>query len=306
MISWKDGLLKKRSVDLRQIPTKKPMWTTSYWITKDGNVFKRHYNYVSKTSEWGDMVSPILNDAGAQGYITDHWLPVETCIALAWLKRAPDGATKVKVNDGKLHVDDIEWVTAEVSEDEFDDVGEKWSTLKWKCGACTCDPSYKISNRGRLKNGKGDITRGFWFNGRRWAAVKGAGLVPLTTAAKLDPNTFYLTPAIKQAYECLLNDETPDQLARYAGIGINTAWSYAWHACQHVTKKEAKRIASIVISDDLWRILTRLYNDQDKRLGQSLTELMGAVEKEDSDISSTDYSMNELKVGRLLIKKVYG
>ena len=131
--------------------------------------------------------------------------------------------------------------------------------------------------------------------------MKGAGLVPLTTAAKLDPNTFYLTPAIKQAYECILNDETPNQLARYAGIGINTAWSYVWHACQHVTKKEAKRIASIVISDDLWRILTRMYNDQDKRLGQSLTELMG-----DSDISSSDYSMNELKVGRLLIKKVYG
>ena len=150
------------------------------------------------------------------------------------------------------------------------------------------------------------MTRGYWFDDFRWAAVKGAGLVPLTVAAKLQPNMVYLRPSIKQALDCVLNGETPQDLSDCAGIGLETAWSYTWSACQHLTQTEARYVASNIIDDDLWSLLERMYEDGDSRLGASLTELMDYAVEEVDDFSSSDCPFGELKVARLLLRKVYG
>jgi len=80
--------------------------------------------------------------------------------------------------------------------------GEIWTPLKqaraWRYGAAALvPPAYKISSEGRLMSPSSAITRGFLFNGRRWATAKGAGLVDLTTtttAARLRQDVPKLAP----------------------------------------------------------------------------------------------------------------
>jgi hypothetical protein len=104
--------------------------------------------------------------------------------------------------------------------------GETWHQRKgahsWRCGVVHCgDAGYEISNRGRLKSPR-DVTSGFYFDDRRWAAVKGCGLVDLTTCARLRKNVVYLPPANKHATDALDSGHKPSDLAKASGVC--TAW----------------------------------------------------------------------------------
>jgi len=59
----------------------------------------------------------------------------------------------------------------------------------------------------------GAVTRGFLFNGRRWAAAKGAGLVDLKSAARLSQDATKPAPRILAAIDALGAGASPTDLA---------------------------------------------------------------------------------------------
>jgi hypothetical protein len=122
-----------------------------------------------------------------------------------------------------IHAKHLSWDVSEQHSSESPiREGETWHQLKgahsWRCGVVHCgEAGYEISNRGRLKSPSGDVTSGFYFDGRRWAAVKGSGLVDLTTCARLRKNVVYLPPAIKHSTDALGSGHN---LAKASGVQL--------------------------------------------------------------------------------------
>ena len=133
------------------------------------------------------------------------------------------------------------------------------------------------------------MTAGFWFDGRRWAAVRGAGLVDLWTAAGII-RAERLPPAVRMARSALLAGGAPADLAAAAAITEGTAWTYFCRAAQHVPGDELRRRVPALVGERLWSALLRLRGDA--RLGGPLGELAGLV-------VSTDGTLSQLRLGRL-------
>ena len=234
MLTWRDGVVQCPEGAAREIP-QAHAYSRSLWCTKDGAIRPRIYNFVSQTWTWEDPVPPlIVHDDGRLGVRdfgigTSGWMPLEVVIALAWRKRQPDSPMRASVEEGHpMEARYIRWAV----EEDVDDAqrtmpGEVWKPLKWKVGLISCDGrGYKLSSLGRLKSPSGAITKGHFYDGKRWAAVAGVGLVDLTTAAKLIPNVVVLPPAIKSAADAMYQGVPPEEYADDAGVEVGTAWSY--------------------------------------------------------------------------------
>ena len=305
LITWKDGLRNGPDGYCRQVPTKQEPWASTLWITKDGTARRRYFDILSQKSRWAETTAPlVLSESGHEGYITDHFLNIETCICLAWRTRIPGSPTRVIV-DGPPDFDSFSWEEEEGKEDEREIRGEKWTKLAWRIGAVTCDPSYRISSFGRLMNKDGDVTAGYWFDDRRWAGVKGSGLVDLTTAAKLRPNIIYLTPSIKQAADCIVNGKSPSELADAAYISINTAWTYFWSAAQHAPPSILSRVAPRILCLDMWELLQDMAEEGNPLMGGRLNDLKEFVEDtlDDGDFSNSEDKYGQLHFARLCLSK---
>ena len=172
MISrWRDGLVSSPDGPARQIPQKRPVWSGALFITKDGSARRRYYDIVQKRWHWDRQPAQmVMSDTGRLGLFIDHWLCLEVCVALAWLRRQPESATRVILEPGDaIHVDNIRWQQAEDVDGGGAIAGERWKPLKSKCGCVPIADGYQISTAGRLKNQRDEITTGFWYNGTRAA-----------------------------------------------------------------------------------------------------------------------------------------
>jgi hypothetical protein len=202
----------------------------------------------------------------------------------------------------------LRWDVPEDS-DEADasvDGAELWYPMKgaraWRCGVVSCsDAGYAISDRGRLKSPSGDITSGFHFDGRRWAAVKGCGLVDLTTCARLRKNVVYLPPAIKHAADALGSGHTPTDLAQASDVQLGTAWSYFTRAAQHLDARTLSRVVPPLVGPRMWAVLMNMRQSRDPRLGGTLTELMEVCTEGTPGAVARDYPMEKLRLARLAV-----
>ena len=189
-IIWPHGLERGPDGPCRELP-QRFTWTSSCWCTKDGVVRRRYYN--SRTGVWTWAEQPlemVINDEGRPGYYFHWWLPIDRCICLAWCHRHEDSKNMTYHTNGKAFIAKyLRWEKPDTNAEEGEIEGEVWKPLKgvfsWNCGIVKCDSRYMISSKGRLMDPDGAVTRGFYYDGRRWAACRGAGLIDLTTCARL-------------------------------------------------------------------------------------------------------------------------
>ena len=308
IIRWCDGLeTMPNGAACRQLP-QKHVWSSTVWCSADGVLWRRYYNPVSKLWTWADEPFVITIDEGKVGYMLDWWMSVDRVLALSWLMRAEGGSDRVQekvavqlvdvgsvpLEDGK-RLDSIEWVDGEEGEEHVN--GETWKPLKWRCGLIPCDSRYKISSLGRLWSPHTrTATSGFWYDGDRWAAVRGGALVPLHAAAGLQDND-RLQPRIRLAVDALMAGYAPSDL-RDAGVGAeSTCWSYFTQASQHVPVKELRPRAKKLVPPEVWAALERLKGDE--RLGGALNELIEAIRRSlPGRVLKREHLMSELRLAR--------
>lgn len=174
-------------------------------------------------------------------------------------------------SEGGVAASTLRWAVEEEPDDEPERLqGETWRPLKWRVGAMPAPRGYSISSHGRLRDPRGRVTRGALAFDRRWAAVAGAGLVDLHTAAGLDDG-IALPLSIRQARGALLAGASPADLARHANIKEGTAWSYVCQAAPHVDAATLRARTQRFVPPMLWRALVTLRGDA--RIGGSLTDL---------------------------------
>ena len=268
---WRDGLSKGPDGVCRQIP-QRAVWTSGVWITKEGRARRRWYNLSTRTWHWDPDLLPYVFREDRVGLHVDGWISIERAIALAWRRRAPDSSSRVLAFE-PLSADNMRWAQEET--EGFDEGREAWRPLRWHCGAVRCDPRYLISNRGRLRSPhSGEITRGFWFADRRWAAVKGAGLVDLSSASGFGRTP--LPAYLAQAADALLAGAHPRDLAAAALVQESTAWTYFCRAAEQLAVCDLQRLVPALVSKELWRTLQALRGTP--VLGASLKELADALQ----------------------------
>lgn len=316
MIAWKDGLLQSPSGHaMRQVPAKYT-WASTLWTSRGGEVWRRHYNSVSGQWHWDEdgALEPSMGSDGRMGFHLDNgFTPIETVIALAWLHRKPGTKAVVEVQEGKpVHAKYMDWKEAETMVEDGALGNEKWKKLRTvmpRIGVVPMPDGYEISDLGRLKNTQtGDMTAGFWYEGlsgpTRMAAVKGCGLIDLYLAAKLIPAALYLKPYLLMAANAMMQGKTPLDLAHAAGVQVDTAWSYFRQAGPVLPRSKLKEIGKAVVTRDLWRLLMAMWEQEDKRLGGKLTELLSIVEEElpsGSPFWRVDNRMGMLGFARLCV-----
>ena len=307
MHRWKDGVVRGPDGPARQIPQRTPLWASALYVTKDGAVRRRHYNPITREWHWSDESTELtLSDSGSLGLVVDHWITLELAIALAWLPRVPESPSRVTVRRDTIDAAHIAWQEPEAVGDEAAVLrGERWRPLRWRVGAITCDGGYEISTKGRLRNARGDVTSGYWFDGRRWAACRECVLVDLTTAAGLREDVVTVPPSIKQAVDALLTGRSVQELAAAARVSPSTAWSYVCRACQLLSRAERMAIGPQLVTGEVWRVLSALARERDERLGGPLLELLPVVERRLSKSSEcncfrrSEFKMSQLRLARL-------
>jgi hypothetical protein len=286
MQSWPDGLERVRTTHcrglFRQIP--QPFaWNSALYLSKHGTAIRKFYNYVTGDWSWATEPTEPVEDSesGRMGLnLCGHWTPLETCIALAWRRRHPD-STAPAIRHGphrKLSASTIRWKAEEDDAEEGPIDGETWFPLETKIGVVSISSGlgYRISSIGRLKNPSGDVTRGFWYRGRRWASVRGAGLCDLDTAAGLQSG-IQQPLCIQLAMNALMSGADVEDLATQARIKVSSAWTYLSRAATIAPPEELRHVWEAVVDADLVRALRRMQKRSDPRLGESLTALMSAV-----------------------------
>ena len=223
------------------------------------------------------------------------WASVETCIARAWLHRAPGSRAPVAVLDPRQpDADHLAWREPEPDPEAAGGAreDETWSALRWSCGLATCDDRYLLSSEGRLWSPHTrQATRGFAAYGARWAAVRGAGLVNLTFAAGLARATVSIPPRVFYAYQSLVGGVPVAVHARRRGLpSLKTAWDYYCLAAPLVPELRVHGKAHV--HPDLWRVLASMRGDA--RLGGRLRLLHPPVVRR----LGRDVPMQELRFAR--------
>lgn len=311
-IVWPHGLEKGPDGWCREIP-QRFTWTSSCWCTKYGVVRRRYYN--SRTGVWTWDENPlemIINDeSGRPGFHLQWWVPIDRCICLAWCHRHEDSKNTTYLKPGKpCTTKHLLWETADTNIEEGEIEGEVWKPLKgvfsWSCGIVKCDPRYMISSLGRLKAPDGAVTRGFYYDGRRWAACRGAGLIDLTTCARLRENAVYLPARIMQAINAIGAGMTPIDFAMEISVQESTAWSYFTRGAQFMNTSELLRTVPQLVSRDVWGILRSMGEDQLSEMGGKLTDLYEVVIRglsSKGEFRSSEFQMGQLRLARLTISK---
>ncbi len=309
-ISWVDGMERSPNGSrLREIP-QKHVWASSLWISRDGEIWRRYYNFTRKRWHW-DRDGPmehILDDESRLGIHLEWFVTIEMLIAMAWVKRSPSSAARVTLREGKpVHARYIDWAEGEEDEEEGEIKGEKWRPLKGRIGCVSLDGcGYEISSRARLRNPRGQVTSGHWFEriDGRIASVKGCGMLDLYNAAKIRPPAVTLQPHFIAAANALNSGHGADDLAHALGIEVSTAWSYLTKVAQHVPGKVLKRIVRQLVAPDLWVALKSIQTEGHAELGGRLLELMPLVEKRVArrgDFMKSDHRISQLRLARLAI-----
>ena len=314
MIEWRDGL--EKSPDgawMRQVP--QHAWSSSLWTSKDGQVWRRYYNAVTKEWFWNSEgpVAHVENESGHMGvHLQRGWTPIETVIALAWLYREPEKPMRVEVKEGKpVAAKYIKWQQPEHFEEHGAIRGESWSALKhWRCGLVKAPDGYMISSEGRLKAPNGEVTSGFWFEGMagptRLAAIRGCGLVDLWVAAKLIPKAVYLKPHLKLAADAMMSGLTPEELALSPDTSIQTetAWTYYRQVAEHAPVARLREVAEAIVDRHLLQLLREMRKEE--VMGGPLKPLMEVVQDRlpaRSAFWRIDGQMSMLAFGRLCVAK---
>ena len=234
----------------------------------------------------------------------EWYIPIETAIAMAWRQRAPGskaGVRQLPNRSPRLHAKLLRWGKEELVEEEPTMLeGEVWKPLKWRCGVVPCDGlGYHVSDHGRLRNPKGLVTKGFAYGGRRWAAVRNAGLVDLHAAARLQPKSTP-PPAIQLALDALLTNHTPRSLCDLNGISLATSWSYFSQAAPYAKPKKLATVWRALVDTDLLDALDIVRGDP--RFGGALNDLMPLVMQhipQSSAFRESECPMGELRFARL-------
>ena len=305
MIRWAEGEIRGPGAEkYREIP-QRGTWTSSCWVTKRGYaVYRRHYDLVTGHWRWSDQATPwVLDDeSGRLGVYLTSWTSREMVIALAWRHRAVDSPARVvTLRDGDVQAQWIRWREEEDGVEDGAIQGETFKPLRWRCGNVPCPKGYFISSQGRLKAPSGDVTAGFWVQGleTRMASVRGCGLVDLFVAAKIKPNTMHLPPSLKRAVDCILSGNGPQELADATGLSLTTSFGYLTKVAVHLRSSDLKRHVPRIVSDELWRTLTRMRDERDPLFGGTLTALQPALGQ--CVFRFPDQKMSELRLARMAI-----
>ena len=290
-------------------------------ITRDGTARRRHYNPAARTWTFDPHPMPMAFDAlgdrvgfhVAGRNLGSHWVSVERAVLLAWAHRNPDGPwTVVQVGDDielvgapkKPSALPFAWAEGEVVDEGTARViqGETWKPLRWSCGLCPVQKGYQISSIGRLRNKRGQVTGGLWYNGDRWAGVRDGALVNLTVAAGLRRNDVEFTPALWTAAEAVGHGEDAFDLARLAEVQVSTAWNRMVRVAPFFPADVLKQKVARLVSPDLWALLSRMVQEQRAVVGGPLSELMPVVQKElkkSGSFRRSEYQWEQLRIGRL-------
>ena len=109
------------------------------------------------------------------------------------------------------------------------------------------------------------------------------------------------------AYTLLVfNGDTPADLADRMSIGIETAWSYCKDAVKQLAfpRSKMRELGEGLIARDLWRLLVKMWEEDDDRLDARLNDLFEAVEEElteDGAYARRGWSKGELAFARQMI-----
>ena len=294
MIRWQDGVEHHGDTPLREI-VQPNVWSSSVWISQDGEAYRKYYNPVARTwGEWEGIPVSLDQERGARlGYsLPTGWKSIEACIATAWLHRDPGSRCHTRITDLPPNARNISWGEGETDSESGDFSGERWKSLKWHCGQVECDPRYRISSHGRLKNPEGVVTRGFSAHGTRWAAVRGCGLVNLLAASGLARDDVPVPPRVYRAYVSLSSGLSPEEHAERWKISERASWQYFCVAAPLVQGLSA--LGRGIVSPGLWDALDSLKGDP--LLGGKLTDLHAEVSSRIGDVS-----MEELRFARTCV-----
>ena len=294
-------------MQFRQVP-QQATWASSLWCSRDGVVWRRHYDVMRECWRWEDKpVELVLDEGGRLGVFLEWWTSLEIVVGLAWRHRAPDSASRVTLQAGKeLHAKYVRWQEEEDPCEQGRIKGESWKPLKWRCGVVPCPNGYDISDEGRLRGPEGDVTIGFWYEPlqTRLAAVKDCGLVDLMVAARLKPRQALLSPSLKMAADCLLSGFGPRDLANAAGVTLETAWGYFTKVALHIRPSDLKCCVRAIVSRDLWSLLVAMLEDDNPALGGKLKDLMPEVEEmlsKRGEFRRSEHRWSELRLARMAI-----
>ena len=309
MIDWPYGEeIAPDGSAVREIPQRHVL-ASSVWINADGTAWRRHFNLVSRQWSWDDQPLPLIIDGSQDGVSMEWFTSTDRAVAMAWLYRHPECNGRVHrracvhlVNGRQspppeIRLDTLSWNRGEEPDAEPVPRDERWRALKWRVGAVPCDSRYKISSAGRLRSPSGRITRGFWYDGRRWAAVRGAGLVDLWAAAGLQ-QVQRIQFAIRTARDALMTGHTPDQLAQVLGVSPVTTWSYFSRAAEYVRGADLRRLVPPLVGQRFWATLVGMRDDP--VLGESLTDLMATLQRR-KRAPAGDFAWERLRLGRLAL-----
>ena len=306
LVRWPDGLERGPDGPCRQIPCRH-VWSSTAWITQDGSCRRRHYNALTGMWSWDDQPQPAAmnEDQSRMGFVIDHCISMERAVLMAWTHRHPDSPNSIVEDDIVLEGRDDEglpfaWRVGEVVDRARTIEAETFKPLKWRCGLCPCPKGYKISTRGRLMNPGGRVTAGFFYQGDRYAAVRGSGLVNLTVAAGLRENTVHMSDSLWFACEALMTGKTPAQHARAAAIMEQTSWSYFCRMAPFVGGAGLRKHVPPLVSTRLWKVLQSMRSDP--ALGGPLHELLPVVQarlRSASDFRA--FPMEQLRLARLSV-----
>ena len=97
MIQWLDGLEKNEDGLVRQVPQRSGVWSSSLWITRNGEARRKLYNSVAHAWTWEEEPMPmVMDDRGRFGFHLDNnFTSVARAVALAWLMREAESTNYV-------------------------------------------------------------------------------------------------------------------------------------------------------------------------------------------------------------------
>ena len=289
---------------MRELP-QRHVWSSRVFVNRSGVARRRYYNVTNHTWKWGDRLNLVTNQEGHMGYNIDTFLSIEFVICSAWWRRKPGSSGRTRQQPGKrVHAKYLRWAEMESDEEPIYE-NETWTALKWRIGCIKCPDGYKISSAGRLEAPGGQRDRGFWFDGRRWSAIRDCGLVDLTTAStKLKRTPGYMVPCIRMAFDALVTCHGIRDIALAGAVELGTAWNYASQSAEHMDPGVRMRIVPNIVSKDLYQLLQAMYAKRDARLGGTLKELFSVVERSLSsrgEFRRSAYQMEQLRFARLCV-----
>ena len=125
MIDWADGeeIAPDGSV-VREVP-QRHVWTSSVWITQDGEAWRRYFNVVTKQWHWDAQQLPLVIDGDQEGVSLEWFTSTDRAIAMAWLHRHPESGAKVR---RRVHVELVDGRASPAPE------GPRLESLAWDTG----------------------------------------------------------------------------------------------------------------------------------------------------------------------------